>query len=115
MKPGDIVLLPFPRENLKAGKLRPSLIISIAPGHHADLLLALMTSRIYQAVPEFDEIINPSDPDYPTSGLKVRSVVRLARLTSVKPSIIDSRIGNISPERLHQIRKRIADWVQNNK
>lgn len=114
MKPGDIVLLPFPQANLKVGKLRPALIIATIPGHHADLLIALMTSRTHLTVPEFDEVIDPSDRDFSKTGLKVRSVVRLGRLTSVHPSVIDSHIGYVSSKRLRQIKERIADWMQEN-
>lgn len=113
MKPGDIVLIRFPQADLKAGKLRPALVIAIAPGPHPDLILALITSRIYQAVPDFDEIIAVSDVDYGTTGLKVDSVVRLGRLASVTPSVINARLGYISPKRLDQIRKRLSDWLEN--
>ncbi|MCA9935879.1 MAG: type II toxin-antitoxin system PemK/MazF family toxin [Ardenticatenaceae bacterium] len=112
MTPGDIVLIRFPQTDLQAGKLRPALVVAIAPGRHTDLLLALITSRTYQAIPKFDEIITPTDSDYATTGLKTRSFIRLARLTSVDPSIINARLGHISPERLRQIRKRLADWLK---
>ena len=112
MKPGDIVLIRFPQTDLKAGKLRPALVIAVAPGHHGDLLLALISSRTYQTTPELDEIIEPSDPDYSVTKLKVRSVVRLARLASVDPSVINGRLGKISPNRLQQVRKRLIDWLQ---
>lgn len=112
MKPGDIVLIRFPQADLKTGKLRPALVIAIAPGPHADLILALITSRIYQAVPDFDEIIAASDVDYGTTGLKVDSVVRLGRLASVTPAVINARLGHISPKRLDQIRKRLSDWLE---
>ena len=62
MNPGDIVLVRFPRSNLRMGKLRPALVLAIAPGNHPDFLLAMITSRIYQAVPNFDEVIAPADP-----------------------------------------------------
>ncbi len=112
MKPGDIVLIQYPQTDLKAGKLRPALLIAVAPGRHTDLLLALITSRAYQAVPKFDEMIEPSDSDYKTTGLKVRSVVRLARLATVEPSVINARLGNISSKRLREIKKRLSDWLQ---
>lgn len=112
MKPGDIVLIRFPQADLKAGKLRPALVIAIAPGPHADLILALITSRTHQAVPNFDEIIAISDIDYGTTRLKVASVVRLGRLASVTPSVVNARLGHISPERLNQIRKRLSDWLK---
>ena len=112
MKPGDIILIRFPQTDLQAGKLRPALVVAIAPGLHTDLLLALITSRTYQAVTKFDEIIDPSDSDYTATGLKVRSAVRLARLASVEPSVINARLGNVSSKRLQKIRRRIIDWLQ---
>jgi len=112
MKPGDVVLIRFPQTDLQAGKLRPALIVAVAPGRHADLLLSLISSRTFQAVPQFDEIIEPSDADYAATGLKVRSVVRLARLATVETSVINARLGAISPQRLLQITERLANWLQ---
>lgn len=64
MKSGDIVLLRFPQADLAEGKLRPALVVALAPGRHPDLLLALITSRMYQEIPDFDEVIEPSDSDF---------------------------------------------------
>ena len=111
MKPGDIVLIRFPQADLKQGKLRPALVIAISPSRHPDLLLALISSRLYQATPEFDEIILPSDSDYGITGLKVASVIRLGRLTSVESSVINGRLGNISPERLIRIKNFLINWI----
>lgn len=112
MKAGDIVLIRFPQADLEAGKLRPALVVAIAPDRHGDVLLALITSRLYQAIPDFDEIINEDDSDYPDSGLKTTSVVRLARLVSVEESVITALLGEISPTRLQAIRKQLADWLR---
>lgn len=112
MKPGDIVLIRFPQTDLNTGKLRPALIVAAAPGEYTDLLLALITSRTYQAAPKFDKIIDPSDSDYTTTGLKARSVVRLARLATVESSVINARLDHISTNRLHQIRTRLIDWLK---
>lgn len=112
MKPGDIVLIRFPRTDLQSGKLRPALVVAITPGRHEDLLLALISSRIYQATPDFDEIIDPSDVDYVTSGLKIRSIIRLARLATVESTAVNARLGNISPERLSEVRNRLANWIR---
>lgn len=112
MKSGDVVLIRFPHADLQIGKLRPALVVAVAPGRYDDVLLALISSRTYQAVTGFDEIINPSDADYRTAGLKAASVVRLARLASVESAVINARLGRISPERMQQIIARLVDWLQ---
>lgn len=112
MKPGDLVLLRFPQANLQQGTLRPALVIAIAPGRHADVLLALVTSRSYQAVAGFDEVVEVTDPDFALTRLKSRSVVRLARLATVEPAVIAARLGSISPDRLTSIRNRLVSWLK---
>ncbi len=112
MKPGDIVLVRFPQADLQTGKLRPALVVAVAPGDYADLLLVMISSRVYQAIPDFDEIIAPSDSDYSMTGLKVRSVIRLARMASVAPVVINARLGNISSKRLQRIRSRLSNWLR---
>jgi len=112
MKPGDIVLIRFPEADWQSGKLRPALIIAISASRHRDLLLALISSRLHQATLGFDEIINTSDSDYITTGLKVASLIRLGRLTSVESSVINARLGNISPERLIRIKNLLINWLR---
>ena len=111
MKAGDVVLIRFPQTDLQAGKLRPALVLALAPGRHPDALLIMITSRPYQAIPGFDDVIETTDVDFADSGLKVRSVIRLARLTSVQTSIINALLGEISTERLTKLKKRVIDWL----
>jgi len=78
----------------------------------ADAQLALISSRLHQATLGFDEIINTSDSDYITTGLKVASLIRLGRLTSVESSVINARLGTISPERLIRIKNLLINWLR---
>jgi mRNA interferase MazF len=111
MKAGDVVLVRFPHTDLSEGKLRPALVIAAVPGRHGDLLLALISSRTHQAIPEFDELIEDTAPDFSASGLKTRSLVRLARLAAISSSLLAARLGHISPERLANIKTRLASWL----
>lgn len=112
MKPGDLVLVAFPQADLLAGKLRPALVIAIAPGRHADILLALVTSRVGQAVPQFDELVSLTDGDFAATGLKTASVIRLARLTAVDPIVIHAKLGEIGSDRLASVRLRLISWLK---
>ena len=112
MKPGDIVLLRFPQADLSSGKLRPALVVALAPGRHPDVLLSLITSRTYQETPDFDETMDPAEADFTSSGLKARSVIRLARLVSVHTAVINARLGEISADRFRRVKKRLTDWLK---
>lgn len=111
MKPGDIVLVQFPQADLATSNLRPALVVALAPGSHPDVLLAMVTSRLYQGVPNFDEIIAKEESDFAGTGLRVSSMIRLARLLTTGTSVPTARLGSISDERLRRIRSRLARWL----
>lgn len=111
MKPGDVVLVRFPQTDLQTGKLRPALVVAMSPSRYSDALLAMITSRIHQSTAGFDEIIELTHKDYPETGLKTRSVVRLSRLASVDTTVINAKLGEISDERLRDVKRRIIEWL----
>lgn len=111
MKPGKLALVRFPRVDGEEGKLRPVLLIARVPGHHPDCLVAMMSSRLEQAVRGFDEIIEEGDDDFSNSGLKGSSVIRLGRLAVVNKELLLGAIGEVSEDRLARIRRRIAEWI----
>lgn len=56
--------------------------------------------------------MDPTHDDFPTSGLQVASVIRLARLAVVPADLLVGALGEISPTRLQRIRQKFATWVQ---
>ncbi len=88
---GAIVLTDFPFTDLTAAKRRPALVISTDNGRRTDLVVAYITS------------VGRSDPDAmpipatPGTGLKVPSVVRFDKLSTIDVSIIAGRLGNADP------------------
>jgi mRNA interferase MazF len=80
MRPGQVVLFRFPQTDLESGKLRPALVIGKLPGRFGDWLISMVSSRVHLQVPDFDEVIREGDADFPASGLKAASLVRVGRL-----------------------------------
>lgn len=108
---GQIVLFRFPQTDLEEGKSRPALLLAQLPGAHDDWLICMISSQTRYFVPEFDEIVRESDPDFSESGLKVASVIRIGRLAVVQGEILLGAIGQIAPKRLQRIKERLADWL----
>lgn len=108
---GQVVLFRFPQSDLAEGKLRPALLLGKLPGEYDDWLICMISSQMRHAIPEFDEIIREDDPDFAQSGLKVASVIRIGRLAVVQGEILLGAIGQITPERLRRIQRRLADWL----
>ncbi|MBC7233840.1 MAG: type II toxin-antitoxin system PemK/MazF family toxin [Chloroflexi bacterium] len=111
-KAGQIVLFRFPQTNLAEGKLRPALLLGKLPGeYYDDWLICMISSQIHQYVPEFDELVRENDVDFGCSGLKSPSVIRVGRLAVVQGEVLLGAIGEIAPERLQSIKKRLAEWL----
>lgn len=111
IKAGQIVLFSFPQTNLAKTKLRPALLIEQLPGKYHDWLTCMISSKTIQEIPEFDEILSEKDRDYLHSGLKVSSVIRIARLAVQDQNLFLGTIGEISPSRLIRIRRKLSSWI----
>ena len=108
---GQIVLFRFPQVDLEEGKVRPALLPGRLPGKYDDWLICMISSQLRHFVAGFDEVIRESDPDFTESGLKASSVIRVGRLAGVEGEIIFGAIGQVSPERLQNIKSRLAEWL----
>ena len=105
------MLFRFPRADLAEGKLRPALLLGKLPGEYDDWLICMVSSQVHHILPGFDEIVYEDDTDFASSGLKVTSVIRIARLAVVEAGILVGATGQISFERLQRIKSHLAEWL----
>ena len=110
---GQVVLIQFPYADLREGKLRPALLLCRLPGKYDDWLTCMITSQLRQYTPEFDHLVQEGDPDFEDSGLKMASVIRVGRLAVVEGELLLGAMGQISSERLRQIKAQVAEWIAN--
>ncbi len=96
---------------MEEGKLRPALLLGRLPGEYEDWLICMISSQLRHYVAGFDEVVQISDADFAESGLKVPSVIRIARLAVVADEVLIGAIGQISQDRLKRIKNRLAEWL----
>ena len=108
---GQIALVPFPFTDLSGAKLRPVLLLRKASASFDDWLVCMISSQLRQADAGVDEVLQPGDADFATSGLKVASVLRVSRLAVLDGSLLVGCLGTIDDQRLQQIRQRLAAWI----
>ena len=107
-EPGDVVLVDMRGAGEVDAKLRPALVLSRLPGSQQTLLVCGISTRIRDAVPDWDEIIEPTDPRFALMGLKRRSAIRLSFLAAlVEPDVL-GRIGALPTVDLHTLTTRLA-------
>jgi len=110
MKEGDIVLAAVPQAD-GAIKDRPVLLLRRMPPFE-DFLVCGISTQLQQSVPELDEQIVPSDPDYRTSGLKSPSLIRMGFLAVLPQARLKGRIGSVSSGRRIRLLNRLSDFLR---
>ena len=105
MQEGDIAIASIQQSD-GAYKPRPVVLLRQLPGY-GDYLVCSISSQLRQAVPQFDEVLQP-DVD---NRLRVTSVIRLSNLIAIPALDIDRAIGYI-PDALHRdLLQRLAKYL----
>ncbi len=112
MTKGKVVLVPFPFDDLSATKVRPAVCLTNPSGTHRHVILAFITSRIPVSLESSDLVLDAQDPNFPTTGLRVSSTLRLHRLMTVTTSIIRRQLGELSPRLQTEANTRLRDLFE---
>ena len=102
---GKIVLVPFPFTDLSASKLRPALVLHEGD---RDLVVAFISSKIPPQPTESDVIITKDHPEFPLTGLKVDSVIKLDKIATISKSLITGEIGEVGKTIREEINKKLC-------
>lgn len=77
--------------------MRPAVIISADP-QGPELIVAFIASVLTNRSSRGADVeLAPSDPEFPLSGLKVGSLVRLDKLVTISAGVISRRLGTAGP------------------
>lgn len=101
-----IVLIPFIFDDLSGTKIRPAICLTEQIKPYDQIVVAFITSRP-GLNSQTDLLIDAADQDFKETGLKVSSIVRLHRLTTVSKSLIRREIGTISTKHQAQINEKL--------
>ncbi len=111
MQEADVVLTPMPQAD-GIIKNRPVILLRELPPYK-DFLVCGISTQLHQQVPDFDDIISPSDPDFSATGLRSQSLIRLGFLAVLPRNQIIGSIGAISSERHQRLLKTLSDYLVN--
>ena len=109
MNQGDVVLTPVPQAN-GILKNRPAIFLREMPPYR-DLLVCGISTQLHQEVKSFDEVVDQTDSDFPATGLRTKSLIRLGFLAVLPRSAVIGSIGSISPERHKRLLTRLSDYL----
>ena len=104
MKTGTIVLTRFPFTDLTSTKRRPAIILSKVHPHESDVIVGFISSVIPKTISETDFILNTTDVDFKSTGLKTTSIFKMDKLATLNSSIFTGELGNVSPKVLQALK-----------
>jgi mRNA interferase MazF len=113
MNEGDVALTPIPQAD-GFTKPRPVILLLLMPPF-GDWLVCGLSTQLHQKVVGFDETIEPSHPDFPQSGLKAASLIRLGFLAVLPAKQILGILGSISPGRHQALLHRLGAFLQSHR
>ena len=94
-KKGSIVLIPFPFTDLSSHKVRPAVVVS----HNLkgeDVVVAFISSQKPKKKEPTDVAIERNSKGFESTGLKVDSVVRAAKIATLDRKIMLGTFGTVS-------------------
>jgi mRNA interferase MazF len=112
MTKGKVVLVPSPFDDLSAAKVRPAVCLTNPLGVHRHVILAFITSQPPTSLTNFDIVLDARAPDFPATGLRVSSTLRLHRLMTVTTSIIQRELGTLSSRLQAKVNARLRDLFE---
>jgi mRNA-degrading endonuclease toxin of MazEF toxin-antitoxin module len=102
-----VVLVPFPFDDLSSDKVRPAVCLTEPIGPHDHVIVAFITSSVADAPLDTDLVIDSSDPDFASTGLRVSSTLQLHRLLTVTRALLRRELGALSPEMQMLVQARL--------
>ena len=99
------MLVAFPFSDLSATKVRPALVLSSPDFHrrHRDCILAAISSVIPPKVAPTSTIVDPSDPEFAGTGLRVKPIVHCGKLVTVQGTLVRKYLGSLGPSAMGRV------------
>ncbi|MBK7445831.1 MAG: type II toxin-antitoxin system PemK/MazF family toxin [Ignavibacteria bacterium] len=108
MKTGNIILVPFPFSELTNIKVRPAVVISTTKDKYEDVIVSAISSVIPDSI-SANEIIIESNS---INNLRVKSVLKVDRIVTIKKESVIAMIGNLSENELNLFKSVFKDLVK---
>ena len=107
MKPGEIYLARFPFGDVPGMKLRPVLLLTGTVGSVPEVLVAYISSVLLAQPLPSDLILDPAQPAFRTTNLKVPSALRLHKLATIHSSSLARHLGVLESDQQSVVGKKL--------
>jgi mRNA interferase MazF len=112
VRPGEIHLAQFPFGDVPGMKLRPVLLLTGSLGTVPEVLVAYISSVIPAQLLASDVLLDPSQPEFRSTGLKTVSALRLHKLATIHCTSLVRHLGAIQPAQRMTVDGRLKSLLQ---
>jgi mRNA interferase MazF len=113
LQKGDVVLAVFPFSDLSQTKLRPAIVLWTSSTGQ-DVTICFITSQSPNDVSADEFLLQPSDPEFLGTGLKLVSKVRVTKIASLERKLITRRLGQLGNTYISILNTKIIQAFQLN-
>jgi len=103
---GDVVLVPFPFSNLSQTKLRPGVVLWV-DSQGQDITVCFISSQNINQISLDEVALNPGELEFPQTGLKVASKIRVAKMVTIERRLLQRRIGKLGQQQLQSLNQAL--------
>ena len=107
MQTGYIILIPFPFAELTNIEVRPAVISTITKDAHQDIVICAISSVIPSSLSDNEIIVQPGGDN----SLRVRSVVKVDRVVTLKQRDVITQLGTLNTNQLHVFKEKFKALV----
>lgn len=108
-KAGDIILVPFPFTDLSGQKIRPALILA-AQENGNDMTVCFISSLVDKKPHKFDVLVSEKDINFKKTGLKINSIIKIAKIATLDKEIALGKIGELDDKNLKKVRVILKEY-----
>lgn len=108
-RPGNIVLSQLPQADGEL-KNRPLFLLTQMPGM-GDWLVCGISSQLYLALHDFDELIGESDPEFSATGLKSAGLIRTGFVGVLPETRFQGILGGLREARAKSVLGRLGHYL----
>jgi len=111
LQKGDVVLALFPFTDFSQTKLRPAVVLW-ADAKNQDITICFITSQDVVNVFSDELLLQPSDSEFLSTGLKVISKVRVTKIVTLERKMITRRLGKLGNDYISDLNAKMIQAFQ---
>ena len=108
---GDVVLAQFPFTDLSQVKLRPAIVLQSSQPKD-EITICFVSSQKINQLTEDEFALLETDLEFPSTGLRISSKIRVTRIVTLSRQLISKRLGQLGTTQIQTLNTKLKKSFQ---